>query len=708
MNESVEEIRPESESTPRTMPGWVPALVAGAVAALLRLLYVLDMRSSVAFDQPIMDEFVHDARARGTLRLFFEDIPYFRAPLYPWFLEFLYLFHDGYLWPRIVQALLGALTVALVADTGRRLAGPVAGLAGGLLLALCWPVIYFAGELLIVTFFTTLVVLSLWMFVRAGLEDRRSWALAGAVVLGVASIARPTALVFLPALVLLALWAWPRMELARLGRWRWRGAALLVLVALLPGLALSVRNQVVGDDWVFIASQGGVNFYIGNNPESDGRTAVVPGTSGTWLGGYRDTIERAQRETGRELRPSEVSDYYYREGLRFWIEEPGRALRLTAHKLRLLVGAAERSNNKNLHYWRAQSPVLSLPVYTSWASLFAFGLIGIWLCRRRVEATPLWAFLILYAVGLVAFFLNERFRIPLVVVLAVFSGITVAHLVAAFRARRFRQGALVAAGVAVLFAGSWSDRLDFKGDRIEADAFSRYTVGNLHMAKGDYRAAASSYQESLEIAREYRLAHFDEVELMLRRALVRALFRLHHFEAADQHLQVLEAQAPDDLQTLVLRGRYHLWHHDPDAAFPYYRRAVDMAPDHPEALLGLAWCQMDNQAWVAAGKNVDRVIARYGPSAEALAAKGKVVLYGERNPRHAKRLFEQALELDWNTPAAHQYLGVIFHQDNDRARAAYHYREAARLDPENLRVTRFLRRSRLDFEHPEGTQRPEY
>lgn len=686
---------------------WIPSMVAGSVAALLRLLYVLDMRTSVAFDQPIMDELVHDGWARGTIRFFFDQVPYFRAPLYPWFLEFLYAMNDGYLWPRIAQALLGALTVALVADLGRRLAGPVAGLAGGLLLAFCWPVIYFTGELLIVTLFTTLVVIALWLLVCAGSSDRRSLALGAALVLGIASMARPTALVFLPVLLWLPLRIWPGNGLARLGSWRVRGAVWLLLLALLPGLALTVRNKVVGDDWVFIASQGGVNFYIGNNAQSDGRTAVVPGTSGTWLGGYRDTVARAETALGRELAPSEVSAYYFGEGLRFWAQEPGKALKLLGTKLRLLGGAGERSNNKNLHFWRARSEILSLPIYTSWAPIFALGLVGIWLTRRRPEAVPLWGFLALYALGLLAFFLNERFRIPLTVVLAAFAGVTVAHLIATVRSRAYRRGAVLAAAALVLLLISSADRLDFRGDRVDADAFSHYTLGNLYMGKADYQTAAAEYQTSLSIAREFGLEHFEEVEPRLRLALVRALFRLHQFDMADQNLRALEALRPDDPDVLAMRGRYYLWLHEEDLAQPFYERALERAPDHAEALLGMTWCEIATKSWLSAMRHVDRSLAQTGPNAEALAAKGVVFQYGERNPVRARRLYEEALRMDWETAAAHHYLGLAYNGEGNRARALYHFRECIRIDPNNIWVTRFLIRSGLDFEHPEGTTRPQ-
>ena len=39
---------------------------------------------------------------------------------------------------------------------------------------------------------------------------------------------------------------------------------------------MTVRNYAVGDDFVPIASQGGLNFYLGNNASADGMAALAP------------------------------------------------------------------------------------------------------------------------------------------------------------------------------------------------------------------------------------------------------------------------------------------------------------------------------------------------------------------------------------------------------------------------------------------------
>ena len=126
------------------------------------------------------------------------------------------------------------------------------------------------------------LLLVLGMLLAFMAAEGRSVLLAGlsGLSLGLYSITRPNILVFFPVVIWWAFKTAKRMGAAS-GR---RFATILVLGLMLPPLAATVRNRVVADDLVLIASQGGVNFYIGNNPQSNGMQAVVPGTRATWSG----------------------------------------------------------------------------------------------------------------------------------------------------------------------------------------------------------------------------------------------------------------------------------------------------------------------------------------------------------------------------------------------------------------------------------------
>lgn len=673
-------------------PGPVAAvLIPTLVALALRLVYLFTFQDSPAFALPIMDEAIHDGWARGSMGFMYEGVPYFRAPLYMWFLQACYAVNDGYFFVRLVQMLLSALTVAFVADLGRRISGPVAGLVSGLLLAFCWPVIYFAGELVIVTLFSTLIVAGLWSLCLAAERGRLREALVGAALLGIASAARPTVLVFLPGMVWLVLRSWRTW----LPDPRGRALALFALLALmlLPGIGLTVRNQVVGGDAVFIASQGGLNFFIGNNAQSDGRTAVVPGTSATWAGGYQEAIALAEEAEGRQLAPSEVSRHYYRRGLEFLVTEPASAAALYGRKLRLLVGAAEQSNNKNPHFWRAQNPLLRIPVFSSWAIIFAMGLVGLVLARRRPATTPLALFLGLYAVGLLLFFINERFRTPETIVLACFAGTPVVALYEAWSRQR-RRALGVGMAVLVLISLSSLDRIGFHGDRVEADAFSQYTLGNLYLRSGDPGQAARSYQESLETARRFRLAHFSEVERMARDSLILALLRTRNAEAARQQVDHFASAWPDDWRTPLLEGRMLAYQWRFAASRQAYEIALERNPAAIEAVIGIGRAQIEQNVFDQARQTLRQAAAMAGPRADIYGALALLEISSGGTSGRCWRYIEDAFALDEGEHNAHHVAGELYRYQNQVGAALYHFRQALLRDPNNVPIHRYLVRSK--------------
>lgn len=120
---AVESAPDDSAKFRRTDTIWCVALVALALA--VRIVYVLQMRGSPLFDAPQMDARYHVdwalAFARGED---FQPGPFFRAPLYPWFLGGCFeIFGPSLLVPRLVQATFGAATVALVYALGLRTYG---------------------------------------------------------------------------------------------------------------------------------------------------------------------------------------------------------------------------------------------------------------------------------------------------------------------------------------------------------------------------------------------------------------------------------------------------------------------------------------------------------------------------------------------------------------------------------------------------------
>jgi len=407
------------------------------------------MRANPIFHEPIMDAAYHLewARAVAAGEAFQPGEPFFRAPLYPWFLGVcLKMFGAaGLLAPRIVQCLFGAVTAALAFLVGERAFDRRVGLVAGLFAATYWVLIYFDGELLIPTLIVPLDLLGIWLALGLAEERRPRTLVASGLVFGLSAIARPNVLLFMPPLALWIVW----LERARLAR-ALRCAALFAAGLFAPILPITGYNYFAANDLVLVSTQAGVNLWIGNNPRSDGTTAIVPGTQGGWWQGFNDSramaeagvrAERARRgeEQGAPVRASDVSRWFSRKAWHFIVSEPGRSLPLFWHKLKLFWLDRELGNNQDIRFFGHHfSPVVRWSPL-SFSVLAPLGLFGLALSLRRARRLfPLWAFVPVYMASVVLFFVCSRFRVPVLAPLGVGAAATLVWLWDLARQRRWK------------------------------------------------------------------------------------------------------------------------------------------------------------------------------------------------------------------------------------------------------------------------------
>ena len=482
----------------------VLAIVLGALA--LRVGYVLEAHSNPMQQAPQMDARYHLEWAEALISG--EDHhsgPFFRAPLYPWFLAAaLWLGGGSITTALLVQAILGALTTLLTFLVARRAfprSGPLGPTLAALLVATNWVLIYFDGELLLPALAIPLQLNALLQTLALG-EKRtpRQAAIAG-LSWGLAAIVRPNVLAFLCALVL-----WEALR---------RPRRLLVPLALAAGAAapigpIAAYNASQGDT-VLISSQAGLNLWIGNNPSSDGVTAVVPGTRPDWWGGHRDSILQAEQAEGRPLKPSEVSRHYSLRALDWAMEQPGDFFAHQLFKLRLLIAHRELGNNADVDFIAQRFSLIMRTLPPSFALLFGLGLTGLLLglCRRELRPALL-AYLAIYAGTIVAFFVCARFRAPLIPILACGAGHLLAwlwHAASSRPSQAFQAGLCAAAlaGLSLLSSPAKSD----------SSAPGEWQLGVAAWRSGAQEDALAHFRSSLESRPDYWYAWRDLGALLL-------------------------------------------------------------------------------------------------------------------------------------------------------------------------------------------------
>jgi 4-amino-4-deoxy-L-arabinose transferase-like glycosyltransferase len=208
--------------------------------------------------------------------------PLFISPLYLYFLRVL----DVSLFAvRLAQIFLGSLAVLLIFDTARRWFGDRAATAAAILAILTGVISFYEVTILQAALDPFLVALTLSLLAHALPGGDPVLFAATGVVLGLFVLNRPNALLCVPILALGVLFVRG-----------WRNALILVIAFILPIAPVTIRNYVTTRQFVPIATHGGLNFYIGNNPEADGTYHHVPGVRPTIVGQAEDASRVETRE----------------------------------------------------------------------------------------------------------------------------------------------------------------------------------------------------------------------------------------------------------------------------------------------------------------------------------------------------------------------------------------------------------------------------
>ena len=385
---------------------WLPILGVFLLALIPRLIFQAEWFGSGAGNLPVIDALEYESEALRILAGQPTQEIYWHAPAVAYFIAGIYALAG---WsPRYVgwaQAILGAATCLFVYLIGTRWFSRKWAFVAGSVCALYGPLIYFEAQLLRPSLFTFLLLF--WLWVHLTLPQRLWGSLLSGLLIGLAALVRETALLLIPAIVLWEIVAGWRRGGPRRGLVLFFGAILMIA-------PVTVRNWQVGREFVPLSSSGGINFYIGNQPDSAQLQAIRPG------GDWSELTARARREGGA-LHPGERSRFYYSQGFAYWFDEPLAALKRTCAKALAFCSAHEIPRNQSIYAGRAHSRLLTALVWRAGGFAFPFGILGplailglAAALRRRGETARLAYLVLIYAAGSIAFFPAARYRIPLI------------------------------------------------------------------------------------------------------------------------------------------------------------------------------------------------------------------------------------------------------------------------------------------------------
>ena len=430
------------------------------------------------------------------------------SPGYSWLVGCLYvLFGSGPLPVRIVQLLLGLVTIAVVYEAARLAGGERTARIAALATALYGPFIFYEENILVASWATFLDALLIYATLRAeqaGHAVFRRW-LAVGLIWGLAIIARPNALLLVIVLIAaLALGARGRSVFTRGLAGVFLGAALIVS-------PVTLRNYLLTGEPVLVTDSGGMNFYLGNGPGARGVFRVpkeMPRADNAAVQ-FPSFVAAAEKETGHSMTRREANAFWYDKTLRAMATDPAGWLRLLGRKALLFWNAYEVPNTYDYQFFREINPVLGLPlVQFNWIAPFALlGLVLVFRSRQRPQIVVA-GFNLVFFSSIVAFFVLSHYRVSGVPGLIITAAFCIDELWTALAGRKWP---LTVACILALAGGAILVNLQLLDKPFDDEYFK---LGYAYHMQGDVEAAAFNYQAALAINPENISAHKNMAMLL--------------------------------------------------------------------------------------------------------------------------------------------------------------------------------------------------
>ncbi len=327
----------------------------------------------------------------------------FWPPLYPFFLTGVYsVFGYHLLAARLVQAFLGAITVATTSLVAGEISGRRVGTIAGLGMALYPHLIYFGAWLTAEALYLSLLGLALLTAVRLRRRPHLAAFAALGALLGLAILAKPSALMLLPLICLWVLVGFPSTRCAR----RMQYLGMLLLMSVMVVAPWTARNYFTFGDVVLVSTNGGYTFYGANNADA--------------FGGHRERFPPALAG----LTEVEAEGEYYRQGLRWILSNPDRYAWLVGRKLVRLVSPLSVASFEH-----------DFPLPQAGLVKTAYGVFLLAALAGLLRSLPRWRqVLILYILPVstlasaVLFYGDARYTLPAVPALVIFAACSTATL----------------------------------------------------------------------------------------------------------------------------------------------------------------------------------------------------------------------------------------------------------------------------------------
>lgn len=402
-----------------------PIFIIFFIAIVLRSLYFIDVK-----DKPIFWTLASDAQIYNKWSIEIVNgsktyQPELLSRGYSYFLAIIYRFVDeGHRLKAValVQLFLGSLNCCLIYLIACRLTSSIGASFAGLL-SIFYVISFFyectISNVTLINFFNLLSIIGL----LRGIEKRSVFSiLLAGVFLGGSVLLRPNALLFGLVATLWIVFTTMQSTIRR----KMIYATFFILGILAGYVPLSQFDSSHNVGKGALLSSAGINFYIGNNANSNG---VFWQPQNFELRNVTHMISNftnhASSLAGRTLNASETGPFLFLQALKFIFFHPLEWTKLIAKKLSLLSNSFEIPSNLWFEFYKDKALLLKWS-WVDFGAIMSMGIIGFFITffeLRKINLLHL--YFLTSVIAVVLFFVLSEYKYPLVPALQIFSAITI-------------------------------------------------------------------------------------------------------------------------------------------------------------------------------------------------------------------------------------------------------------------------------------------
>jgi tetratricopeptide (TPR) repeat protein len=613
---------------------WISCIIF-LLALSVRFFYLYESSDSPIFKAPIVDARGYDFAAREFVQKHKIDSFFFwQQFFYPFFLSIVYFFSGcSILAAKIIQVILGSLTCVLTFLLARKIFNFKTGIAAGLIVIFYGPLIFHETDLISAGWEAFWAAASLILFLKAAEKPNYFMYILLGICGALSALTRPNFLIFFFAgCVWLGFIYYKKIGQIK----TLKAFALIVVPFFITVLPAAILNYEVSGHFGIMPASGGINFYIGNNPNLDA-ASIRPGPQ--W-----DAISTMPLKYGVKNNMWAKQKFFYRKAFESIAAKPADFINGLINKTMQLLSSREMPGNVDVYLFRDFSGLLKILMWKAGRFGFPFGLIlplsvvGLVFYWRQIPIV-LKLFLLLYPLPLIAAHIESRYRIGMIPVIAILAVGGAEAFVRYFKQPRYLLVAIIlfvlamlvsvlpgpfaaekinylpelynSAGITMINQGrskdaeeSYKKAISLNPNYSEAyynlgvlyfqsgenelavqnyekalqydpnDYKSHYNLGVISYGMGNYEFAKNQLMEALRIKSDYLPAH---------KALVMDFIRRDEIDNAIEELKQILKIEPNDANAHFQLGMLQIQKENFDSAIEELEKALELNPENKDA-----------------------------------------------------------------------------------------------------------------------------